>query len=182
MIQESLPWKNDLKKWAFKLEARMDNYNERTYVTIEKAIFNSAFIMRKLLDCKTKITTKVSEKVKIRVVRYVVSPKDINLVRRYIQEETMKEVKPNTEEKSLRFICNLLIHSTFFDICHDSHQLIGFFVSSDNKKDKNNNRKSIYYIMIGDWISAIKMVANDQITYLSMTLDKENGNYIVKAR
>ncbi len=57
MILESYPWKEDLLKMA-KL---IDRYNtpshfrwnsEKTYYNLEKTIFTSAFIIRKLIDCK----------------------------------------------------------------------------------------------------------------------------------
>ena len=66
MIYESYPWKQDLlrrrrliqKYNSSELHGKND---ERAYTVIEKAIFYSAFIIRKLIDCKGKVSDEVDE-------------------------------------------------------------------------------------------------------------------------
>ena len=61
MILESWPWKQDL----LRRKSLLIRYNtsdhlleneERAYTNIEKAIFYSAFIIRKLIDCGGKLS------------------------------------------------------------------------------------------------------------------------------
>ena len=66
MILESYPWKQDLLRRI----ALIKKYNsteffqkneERAYTVLEKSIFYSAFIVRKLLDCKSKLSDEADK-------------------------------------------------------------------------------------------------------------------------
>lgn len=66
MILESWPWKQDL----LRRKSLLIRYNtsdhlleneERAYTTIEKAIFYSAFIIRKLIDCGGKLSDEADK-------------------------------------------------------------------------------------------------------------------------
>ena len=66
MIYESYPWKQDLlrrrrliQKYN-RAELIVEN-DDRAYTVIEKAIFYSAFIIRKLIDCKGKVSDEVDK-------------------------------------------------------------------------------------------------------------------------
>ena len=66
MVYESYPWKQDLqrrKRLILKyntVEHFNQNY-ESTYTVIEKGIFYSAFIIRKLLDCDGKLSDEADQ-------------------------------------------------------------------------------------------------------------------------
>ena len=66
MISESSPWKCDL----LRMKQEIIQYNNSKYFNddssdaitiIEQAIFYSAFVIRKLIDCKTKVSDKVDK-------------------------------------------------------------------------------------------------------------------------
>ncbi len=61
MVYESYPWKQDL----LRRKRLILNYNtaehfakneDSTYTVLEKAVFYSAFIIRKLIDCRGKLS------------------------------------------------------------------------------------------------------------------------------
>lgn len=63
MIFESYPWKIDLLRWKkvllkYNRPWRFHIKDEKTYTKVEKAIFYSAFIIRKLIDCGGKLSDK----------------------------------------------------------------------------------------------------------------------------
>ena len=56
MIFESFPWKQDLRRRKnliikYNTAEHFEKNDDTTYTVIEKAIFYSAFIIRKLIDC-----------------------------------------------------------------------------------------------------------------------------------
>lgn len=61
MIFESYPWKQDLRRrknflLKYNKADLFETNEESTYTIIEKAIFYSAFIARKLIDCGGKLS------------------------------------------------------------------------------------------------------------------------------
>lgn len=163
--------------WIGKLEVRTDRFDTRAYITVEKTIFYSAFIMRKLFDCKTKVTKQTMNS-KIKIMKYEVNPERINLVRRYTDEEVINKTNVMVETVPLRRICNALIHSAIFDVLYDSNRLIGFFVASDIII---NQKKPIYFIRIEDWISSAKLVVSDQTKTLYLTYSEAIKDYTAEA-
>ena len=66
MIYESYPWKQDLLRrkrliQQYNHPELLGDDNDRAYTVIEKAIFYSAFIIRKLIDCKGKVSDEVDK-------------------------------------------------------------------------------------------------------------------------
>ena len=91
MINESYPWKQDLRK----RRNLINKYNraecfeknfDATYTIIEKAIFYSAFIIRKLIDCGGKLSDE-SENYTLKVL--ATHPlKQIDLLNRWPEEDS----------------------------------------------------------------------------------------------
>lgn len=64
MIHESYPWKKELKKYKelflkYNKAELLKDYNEEAYSSLEMSIFFSAFIIRKLIDCVSKVSDDV---------------------------------------------------------------------------------------------------------------------------
>ena len=62
MIHESYPWKQDLlrrKRLILKYNCANLLSDDSAYTVIEKAVFYSAFIIRKLIDCRVKVSDEV---------------------------------------------------------------------------------------------------------------------------
>ena len=117
MIYESYPWKQDLLRrkrliQQYNYPELLGDDNDRAYTVIEKAIFYSAFIIRKLIDCKGKVSDEV-DKYSF-TIKGLQPEKEVNFMNRwpengnYDWEHEVTYTKPGTD------ICNWLIHSYVF--------------------------------------------------------------------
>lgn len=173
MIWESEPWKRDLENWRTKLAHRANNYDSRSYITVEKAIFYSAFIMRKLFDCPTKIrdTTK---QLKIPTERYTVPIEKINLLKHIINEDDFLSQRAFHEQRRLKEICGILIHSLAFELIYNEGKILGFFVTSDNC-NVDNEIKNVFFINIKDWLSCMETIIADEVTSIHYSAKKKGS-------
>ena len=160
MIYESYPWKQDLlrRRRLIKKYNRADLLSEdddRAYTVIEKAIFYSAFITRKLIDCKGKVSDEVDKyKFHLKGVRPV---KEINLMHRWLDDDSHNWGHEETYTKPGADVCNWLIHSYVFFLSYDENGVVdGFYVSSDY--DKN---KVLYRIELKDWLAYMDFVGKE---------------------
>ncbi len=177
MIHESYPWKLELWKTKRKIEKynsfrRFKKKNDVAYTEIEKGIFYSAFIIRKLIDCKTKLSDE-ADNYAFKVYG-----------RKPLKHITSLTICPNENshdwEKAILYtvngkdICNWLIHSYIFFIGEDEKKPAShFFVSSDY--DKN---KILYMISMDDWLEYIQFVATDDIVAIDTHYDSKKGDYV----
>lgn len=174
MIFESYPWKQDLHKFSkdikkYNCAELLERDDERAYTAIEKAVFYSAFVIRKLIDCKEKVSDDI-DSYKI-TVRGVVPTKHINFKNRIPSEETYDWNKISTYTKSGKQICNWLIHSyVFIFCCKDDNTYGSFFVSSDMDKDK-----CLYEVQLDDWVNFMDFVYSDDI--VEMIIHYSDGEY-----
>ena len=179
MIYESYPWKQDLlqrKRLILKYNCAdflsEDNY-DRSYTVIEKAVFYSAFIIRKLIDCKVKVSDEVDAyKFTLKGVRPL---KNVDLMHRWPDEGTHDWEHEMTYTKSGADICNWIIHSLVFFFVFDAsgERIDSFCVSSDF--DRN---KLLYRIDLNDWIKYMEFVGNDSVVSMSVQIDKGKKDYV----
>ena len=179
MIYESYPWKQDLlrRKRLIQKYNRADLLSEdsddRAYTVIEKAVFYSAFIIRKLIDCKVKVSDEVDAY--IFTLKGIRPKKDIDLMHRWPDENTHDWDDEKTYTKSGAEICNWLIHSYIFLFCFDENGTIdSFYVSSDY--DRN---KLLYRVELKDWITYMEFVGSDYIVASDMHVDENKKDYVL---
>ena len=140
---------------------------------IEKAVFYSAFIIRKLIDCKVKISDEVDTyKFTLKGFR---PRKNVDLMHRWPDENTHDwDHKVTTFTKLGRDVCNWLIHSyVFFFGCDEDGTVDSFFVSSD--VDRN---KMLYRIELKDWITYMEFVGNDSVVVSELHFDACKREYV----
>ena len=179
MIYESYPWKQDLlrRKQLILKYNRADFLSEdqdnRAYTVIEKAIFYSAFIIRKLIDCKTKVSDDVDTyKFTLTGIR---PRKNIDLMHRLPDEENYDWDHITAYTKSGEAICNWLIHSFVFCLGFDEDGKIdSFYVSSDY--DRN---KLLYRIELKDWITYMEFIGRDYVVAMNMHIDECKKDFVV---
>lgn len=182
MIHESYPWKEDLldrKEQILRyncpaeLKKDDDSIEEAAYTYIEKGVFYSAFIIRKLIDCKSKLSDE-ADKYAIKVKVYK-AKKQFDIYNRYIDEESHEWQNPTTKTVQGKDACNWLIHSFFFFMLYDDrvNQYESFYVASDF--DRN---KCLYEIALSDWLDYIEFIATDEIVRLEMRRDDKTGERI----
>ena len=150
MIYESYPWKQDLlrrKRLILKYNCANLLSEDSAYTVIEKAVFYSAFIIRKLIDCRVKVSDEVDAyKFTLKGFR---PRKNVDVMHRWPDENSHDwEHETTAYTKSGKEICNWLIHSHIFFFGFDEDGKVeSFFVSSD--RDKN---EMLYCIELKDWI------------------------------
>lgn len=178
MIYESYPWKRDLlrrKRLIQKynrVELLSEDADDRAYTVIEQAVFYSAFIIRKLIDCKGKVSDEVD---KYRFTVKGIPPiKDIDMMHRWPDEDSHDWDRETSYIKSGADICNWLIHSYIFFFCYDETGTIeSFCVSSDY--DRN---KLLYRVEMKDWIAYMEFVGNDYVVAMEMHVDDKKRDYV----
>ncbi len=186
MLHESFPWKQDLLRrrnliHQYNSADKLENDNDdKAYIILEKAIFYSAFIIRKLIDCPTKMSDEV-DNYKLEVKSYKPnSKKKFDIMNHWLDDNTHNWEHYTKNTVYARNICNWLIHSFFFAFCYgEDGTFDGFFVSSDYDKNKD-----LYYVNMSDWLQYIDFVASDDIVEMRAEYDfqKDEHKIILKRR
>ena len=178
MVYESNPWKQDLlRRKRLILEYNradlLSEDNDKAYTVIEKAVFYSAFIIRKLIDCKVKVSDEVDA---YKFTLKGLHPKEnIDLMHRWPDERTYDWAHETTYIKSGTDICNWLIHSyVFFFVFDDNNRIDSFCVSSDY--DRN---ELLYRVELKDWIAYMDFVGSDYIVATDMHIDESKKEYVL---
>ena len=145
---------------------------------MEKAAFYSAFIIRKLIDCRGKLSDD-ADRYALPVEKYA-PQKEVNEFHRWPDEDTHDWDHPNRETAQGKEVCNWLIHSYMFSfIFNEEGTVEGFFVASDY--DRN---KSLYHVRISDWLEYMTFIANDYVIASDSHYDikAQDYNYTRKER
>lgn len=177
MILESFTWKKDLRRRKNLLinyntiEKSEGNY-ESAYTVIEKAIFYSAFIIRKLIDCGGKLSDEAEN---YSIKAYAINPlKPVDLLHRWPEEDSHDWENEKELTVAGKNVCNWLIHSYIFFLVHNENGIVdSFSVTSDY--DRN---KILYRIPLNEWIAYMEYVASDDIASLSSRYDGKSKDYI----
>ena len=177
MIFESYPWKQDLirrKSLIYKYNSfeQFNQNSDAAYTVVEKVIFYSAFIIRKLIDCKGKLSDAAENyTLQVKVKKPL---KQIDLMHRWPEEDNYDWENDKIMIVKGRDICNWLIHSyVFFVVEDDSVPISHFCVSSDF--DRN---KFLYMISLSDWIGYMDFVSKDSIVCAESHYDDSKKEYI----
>ncbi|MEG0304189.1 MAG: hypothetical protein RR576_00585 [Oscillospiraceae bacterium] len=177
MINESYPWKQDLqrRKNLMLKNNTAENFeknNDGAYTIIEKTIFYSAFIIRKLIDCNSKLSDEADN---YSLTVFAIDPlKRVDSMHRWPEEDSHDW--ENEKEITIlgKVLCNSLIHSyLFFTIFNDSSVIDSFCVSSDY--DKN---KVLYRVPLAEWIKYINFIVSDDIIRLDSRYSPKHADYI----
>lgn len=177
MIHESYPWKQDLlrrKRLILKYNCADLLSKDSAYTVIEKAVFYSAFIIRKLIDCRVKVSDEVD------AYKFTLKGfhprKNVDVMHRWPDENSHDWEHETTACTKLgKEVCNWLIHSHIFFLGVDEDEKIdSFFVSSDY--DRN---KMLYRIELNDWIAYMEFVGSDSVVALEMRFDGCEKEYVV---
>lgn len=176
MIHESYPWKKELIKYKeiflkYNKAELLKDYNEEAYSSLEMSIFFSAFIIRKLIDCVSKVSDDVDNYC---LHVHIVEPiRHIDRLNRNPSNKNFDWKRKRNVTKKGRDLCNALIHSYVFGFEMDEKETIdGFFVCSDY--DRN---KPMYLIPIDVWFAYVDFVASDRVISMHSVYDEEKGDY-----
>ena len=137
MIYDSTPWKRELRRSASILSAWCRKPpTERGYFLIEKHVFLSAFVVRKLFD-----SHKITDSVQSQPVALTFFPAKLNVLggiasvigKPYVDEVYDVETSEN-RSLTAREIVNQIIHSFFFVVDLKSTDDAFLFFNSDRTK------------------------------------------------
>lgn len=181
MIADGYPWKQDLKiqkdlLLKYNNPEEFDVDDEEFYVNVEKSIFYSAFIIRKLIDSYERLSDDAC-RYSIRV-REIKPLKPINRKCFWSEADSHDWGNERSTVRDAKYICNSLIHSHIFFFRKDENDGdMYFFVSSDY--DIN---KVLYKISFSDWLKYINYVIEDNVVSMSISFDKEKEEYVCKSK
>ena len=177
MVYESYPWKQDL----LRRKRLILNYNtaehfakneDSTYTVLEKAVFYSAFIIRKLIDCRGKLSDD-ADQYALHIEKFI-PLKAVDELHRWPEEDPHDWEHPKNLTVNGKDICNWLIHSyMFFFSFNEADTVNGFFVTSDY--DRN---KTLCCISITDWLEYMTFIANDYVVAAESHYDLKARDYI----
>lgn len=176
MIYESYPWKQDLLRWR-KLIIKNNTHekylknDDKAYTIVEKGVFYTAFIVRKLIEAKGKVSDE-AERYSFQV-HAIKSLKPIDLLHRWPDINTHDWGKEQTLRVQGKDICNWLIHSYIFFMIEDDKPFSFFCVSSDY--DRN---KCLYRISMEDWLNYMKFIATDYVVAINSHYDEKQKDYV----
>jgi len=170
MIHDSQVWKEvllaelrGLREYLAKAQAsRRSDVKERALVRVEKFVFISAFVMRKLFEVK-----KISDE----IARSELSVRSFarNSLSGRIHRMNWDRInlhyhldRPMSKKVLVRTLCNQLIHSAVF-LCQvdDTDGAInGFYVTSDDQKETR-----LLYIDLAIYSDVVERVISDDIVW-----------------
>jgi hypothetical protein len=177
VIDDSIPWKDDLIRIADRLEAKtkQKRWTERTGYLIERDLMVSAFAIRRLLDAH-KVSDVLRQR-QIPVSRFdlvgnppdLLAPADIGDSYDFAngRRMTLTTVK----------LCQQLIHSFVFTFsCDESTELLdGVYVSSDFDKGK-----FLYRVEARDYIKVCRDIGDEDVYSKTMTRDEDGQMRVVE--
>mgnify|MGYP005762088955 CR=1 FL=1 len=180
MIYDSQSWRNllaDIKSEIQEVntEERFKFDDESTSSTLEKDIFLSAFIIRKLIDCKSKVIDKLRNYTfKVETYKPI---RRVDFYHRWPEDDCFNLKESKEAHVNEKLICNSLIHSYVFwmEIKGENGPLQGFFVSSD--KDRN---KILYHVRMDDYIKFLDLGINSRVTSQESKFDEKKQDYVFK--
>jgi hypothetical protein len=174
MIYESGPWRVELNRqrrsigtWAKKTHTR------RGYTHIERAIFLSAFVMRKLIENR-----KVTDRIRNRVMRCTsyraFRPLSDRVSRFYGVASIDKEYdlsKAQLVQMSLFDLTSEIMHSYVFEpIANERNEFVDFFINSYRNRDDR-----LLSVNVIAYCDAIDLVSSDEVQSIRVWKDPTTG-------
>ncbi len=176
MIWDSCYWKDDLlksKKWLKEKIVSRRRPSEKRMVEFEKCIFITAYQVRKLIEAKKVSNSLVDSTLPITKYGNV---KNVTLMNWHRLDELNNLKAPETDNISIKDVCNQLIHSYVFVAEQPSFTapIKGVFFSSDRYKNK-----VLFHLRINDWISLLDRIGRDYPNVTHSMYDFEQKDYFV---
>ncbi|MGF1733663.1 hypothetical protein [Photobacterium kasasachensis] len=176
MIWESSDWKEPLLESASRLEqlSTSSEIDETGFVQIEKDVFIGFYAIRKLME-----TAKISDSTKNFAIDLKCYPnlKAVDYMNWHKVDELYDLSGKQRETKSLRVLCNFIVHSyIFMPELSDDGRLVSFYVTSD--KDRN---KKLYSVSIEQVVEIFQLVGNDYPRNTKMTRNPKTGDLDIES-
>ncbi len=177
MIWESGPWKNELLANARLLEqyAKSKRRSERRSFRIERSIFLSAYIMRKLWEAG-----KLSSAWEKREVPCIVHPPKTRTPDRLswhrVDEHYRLDISKSESMTAIE-LCHRLIHSyVFMEMEGAGKTIAGFFFASDQTKNRG-----LWFVALVDVLTLLTETGRDYPSSSHMVRHPKTSEWIVWA-
>lgn len=176
MIDDSVPWKEDLLRLAQRLQSKaaQQRWVERTGYLVERDIMIGAFSVRKLVESK-KISGEV-EQMRWPVTRHLLAGPVPDAWNRWSYWESFDlERGQQTTLKTVE-LCNVVVHSFVFGFNGDEVTGLwdGIFVTSDWKR-----RECLYFVPVESLTGLFQAVGADDVVTARLVRDKQAEMRIV---
>ena len=177
MIYESTPWKRDLRRSASMLSVwRRKSHTERGYLLLEKHVFLSAFIVRKLFD-----SHKVTDALQAQPIEARFFPAMRNVlggitsaVGKAFLDEVYDLEAGQLRSISARELTNWIIHSFFFVLVPSDTDETFLFFNSDRTKGE-----FVVELPMSRYIQTLREIARDRVRSFSILVDRKTGKTTV---
>jgi hypothetical protein len=173
MIYESTPWKRELRRSAIALSAcRRRPPTERDHFLLEKHVFLSAFVVRKLFDSHK--VTDALQSVPIEAKFFAAKRDVLGGITSSIGKAFLDEVydldKGDVHSLSPRELVNRIIHSFFFVLVpSDTGETFLFFNSDRTKGD------FVIELSMSRYIQFLSSIISDRVRSFSIIVDQWTG-------
>jgi hypothetical protein len=169
LIWESYYWKReltvlagDIAAWGALYATANEDWDEEAGFRLERSLFYSSFIVRKLIECQ-KITDLLRDQ-KIELLTYaskIPGPQKLMHMYGSLKLEEYDFESPQKVPFDAWDLSSEILHSLtlMFQISEDRGGVAGFFVSS-----KRNNWKRLIDVPISSWLSIMTQFAEDDVT------------------
>lgn len=185
MVNESSYWKADLAREVENINRRLRRYkslkkrdlspSEVLAYHIERFAFLVAFIARKLLD-----SSKLSQQLESESLNLTAYPAR---KRRYKRKDDEHEImerylfsRPTRHAISLRRLCDILIHSSEFNIVFNEERELSLAFNSER------TQAVLYEITLSSLVTVANNVAEDDVVHSRWVWDKKLGKRIETVR
>jgi hypothetical protein len=159
VIEDAIPWKDELAKVADRLEAKtkQTRWTDRTGYLIERDFIVSAYAMRKLVDSHDVAAELRERHIPVRRFDLTGKPPDPSRPADIADSYDFENGRRST--LSVVNLCHEIMHSfvfTFF--CGETADLFdGIYVSSDRDK-----KKHVYLVLASDFIALCSDIGADR--------------------
>ncbi len=159
MITESCIYKKQLLKISGNVTRKLEQarWLEKSYVNFEKDVLVSFYIIRKLIEAKTKLTKQVTS-MNIALTKYPLREENgkPSILNNHKIEKFYNLDSSTRTQLSLAKLCNLFVHSFIFQPVFDEHKkLSSIFITSDHQ----NN--SLLLLKINKYINILNRIGNN---------------------
>jgi hypothetical protein len=174
MICESQPWKMELARYRRSISTwSTKTHTNRGYRNVEKGIFLSAFIARKLIENR-KIADRIRNK-SMRCKSFKPFRPLSDLVSRFTGVHTIERdydlARPRTIQISLFDLASEIMHCyVFIPEVNDRDELISFFINSYRNRDDR-----VLSVNLNQYCEAIDLIVSDDVQSARIWKDPVTG-------
>ncbi len=174
MIYETKYWQHELKRLAQKLHKHRFQKRWLTLSdsSVEKCIMLGFYSIRKLLKA---FDPPPDMNIHFKLITFPRNKNKLSTSCFPKVSETFDLKKPNDESIKLYDLCNIVIHSYYFNIwLSTNNKLKGIFVTSDHYMDKK-----VYRMEISNIIELFEQIATSHRKYASGIHFSPDNNHII---